>query len=312
MTRCPLTYESLPGGHTGRYSAAGLRRLAPGLTTLADLPLDAEGLRREAAARATKMSIQGVQPKLSARLRVRAGRFEFVDTGGTFILKPPSPLYPHLPENEDLTMHLAGAVGIEVPVHGLLRARDSSWTYLIRRFDRPRRGRKLAVEDFAQLSGRSRANKYDASMEQVAAVIDRFATFPVVDKRELFMRTVFCFLTGGEDMHLKNFSLVTRDGRVQLTPAYDLVNSTIVLRAPTEDIVLPLRGKKRRLTRRDLIHYFGRERLKLTDTVIDSVLTRLDDARLRWQQLLAASFLPPDQQQAYSDVLDERSRRLWP
>ena len=310
MKRCPITYRPLPSGHRGRYSTEGLRRLAPGLRDLADLPYDAEQQRQEALARATKMSVQGVQPQLSARLRVRAGRFDIVDRGGTYILKPPNPLYLHLPENEDLTMRLAGTVGIEVPVHGLIRGRDNSWTYFIKRFDRLPRGRKLAVEDFAQLSGRTRSTKYDASMEQVVAVIDRFATFPLVDKRDLFMRTLFFFLTGGEDMHLKNFSLLTRDNRVRLAPAYDLVNSTIALSQPVEELALPLRGRKRQLTRRDFIEYFGRERLGLTEATIESVLRTLLAPEEPWEDLVAASFLPEDRQRAYLEIIDERRQRL--
>jgi serine/threonine-protein kinase HipA len=312
MRRCPITYQLLAPSASGTYSAAGLRRLASGLRSLADLLLDAEAQRREAGARAPKMSIQGVQPKLSARLRVSAGRFEIVDTGGEFILKPQSTLWPHLPENENLTMHLAASVGIEVPVHGLVRSADGSWTCFVRRFDRLPRRRKLAVEDFAQLSGRSRATKYDASMEQVAAISDRFATFPAVERRELFRRTLFFFLTGGEDMHLKNFSLLTRDGRVQLSPAYDLTNSTIVRRQPAEELALPLRGKKRGLTRRDLVDYFGREQLQLTSGTIAAVLERLHGAQAAWEELVAGSFLPGVLQEAYLAVLRERRARLWP
>ncbi len=99
-----------------------------------------EGARLEAGRRATKHSIQGVQPKLSAVLRPRERRFEIVDSGGTYILKPPHAEHPNVPENEDLTMRLAEAAGIEVPPHGLVRGRDGTWTCFIRRFDRLPRG----------------------------------------------------------------------------------------------------------------------------------------------------------------------------
>jgi serine/threonine-protein kinase HipA len=310
MSRCPITYEMLPEAHDGRYSRKGLQRLSRSLTHLDDLPYSAEEQRREAVARATKMSIQGVQPKLSARLRVKEGRFEIVDRGGEFILKPQNPLFHHLPENEDLTMRLAAAAGIEVPIHGLVFSRDGAWTYFIRRFDRLARSRKLAVEDFAQLSGRTRDTKYDSSMEQVTALLDRFTTFPVVEKLDLFTRTVFSFLVGNEDMHLKNFSVVVRDQRVQLSPAYDLVNSTIALPGATEEMALPLRGKKSRLKRGDLVDYYGGERLGLTRAAIDSALLRLGKAVPEWARLVNASFLPPDLREAYLAVIEERRERL--
>ncbi len=311
MTRCPITYEPLAPDEQ-HYSRTGLRRLAQTLTHLEALPYSAEEQRHEAARRATKMSIQGVQPKLSARLRPSRQRFEIVDRGGTYILKPPSSMFPHLPENEDLTMHLADRAGIEVPVHGLVRAADESWTYFIKRFDRLPRGRKVATEDFAQLAGRTRDTKYDASMEKVAALLERFASFPVVEKLELLRRTLFCFLTGGEDMHLKNFSVITRDARVQLSPAYDLVNSTIVLRQVEEELALPLRGKKRNLTRKDLLEYFARERLGIPEAAVEKLLDELAEARPAWEALIGASFLPDSAKEAYQALVAERWERLGP
>lgn len=311
MSRCPITYQELPPGHNGRYSREGLRRLSSNLSRLDDLPFDVTELLSEAAARAAKMSIQGVQPKLSARLNTAAGRFEIVDRGGRYILKPPSPLYPHLPENEDLTMRLASSVGIEVPVHGLVAGRGGAWTYFVQRFDRLPKGRKLAVEDFAQLSGRSRDTKYDSSLERVAEIVERFATFPVVERQQLFRRVLFCFLTGGEDMHLKNWSLITRTPRVQLAPAYDLLNSTIALRNPLEEMALPLNGKKRQITRRDLVEYFGVERLGLDGEVIARELALMREGTAVWPEVIRVSFLPAGLREMYLAVLRERVERLW-
>lgn len=310
MNRCPITYALLGDDAVGLYSRGGLRSLARALERLEDLDTSAEEQRREATIRVAKMSIQGVQPKLSARLHIKEGRFEIVDRGGEYILKPQSDLYSHLPENEDLTMHLASAAGIEVPTHGLVRSRDGSWTYFIRRFDRLPRGRKLAVEDFAQLESRSRDTKYDSSMEKVARVLDRYATFPAVERLELFTRTIFCFLTGNEDMHLKNFSLLTRDGRTGLSPAYDLVNSTLALPGATEEMALPLRGKKSRLIREDLVDYYGAERLALPPAAIEDVLARLARALPEWHRLIEASFLPQDAREAYAKLVRERCGRM--
>ena len=163
MNRCPITYQLC----TARYSEQGLKLLSRTLTTLHDLPLTTEQLRREAAARAAKMSIQGVQPKVAARLNVAAGRFEIVDVGGRYILKPQTAAYPEVPENEDLTMRMAAQAGIETPFHGLIYGIDGALTYFIRRFDRKGRKERIHVEDFAQLSGKSRDTKYRSSMEQV-------------------------------------------------------------------------------------------------------------------------------------------------
>jgi serine/threonine-protein kinase HipA len=307
MSRCPITYEPLPDGAT--YSQNGLRLLNRNLASLAPLEFTAEQQRQEAISRAGKMSIQGIQLKLSAVLRIKEGRFEVVNRGGRYILKPQSLDFPELPENEDLTMRMAAAAGIEVPVHGLLRSIDRSFTYFIKRFDREGRDR-LPVEDFAQLSGESRDTKYDSSMEKVAAVIDQFCTFPALEQVKLFERTLFSFLVGNEDMHLKNFSLITRDEKVQLAPAYDFLNTTIALKAAKEEFALPVKGKKSKLTRNDLLNYFARERLQLNERVLSDVLSRFTRALPAWRELLDQSFLSADAKQEYAAILDERGKRM--
>ena len=118
----------------------------------------------------------------------------------------------------------------------------------IRRFDRKGQKAKVAVEDFAQLAGLSRDTKYNYTMEKLVKLIDRFCTFPAVENAKLFKRVIFNFLVGNEDMHLKNYSVITRDDIVELSPAYDLLSSSIVLTGDIDEIALPLKGKKSNLT----------------------------------------------------------------
>ena len=158
MGNCPITLESVE--RAALFSPQGLQRLDPRLEGLEALNLSHEEQLRQARLRADKMSVQGAQPKLSAILRVKAGQFEIVDSGGTYLLKPNPPPFEEVPANEALTMTMAAECGIDVPAHGLLPAIDGSWIYFIRRFDREGRGRRLHVEDFAQLSGATRETKY--------------------------------------------------------------------------------------------------------------------------------------------------------
>ena len=147
-------------------------------------------------------------------------------------------------------------------------------------------------------------------MEQVAAIVDRYATFPVVEKARLFELTLLAFLTGNEDIHLKNFSIVTRGSRRTLSPAYDLVNTTIALPEAREELALPLREKKSRLTREDLTGYFGRERLRLTPLAIETTLGRFSEAHPYWEELIAASFLSETAKRAYGDLVADRFARV--
>ena len=307
MNRCPITYENL---EEGIYSPQGLKRLSPALKKLALLDYTAEELRAEAMQRASKMSIQGIQPKLSAVLNIKDGRFEVVDKGGKYILKPPHPIFPELPQNEDLTMRLAGCIGIEVPVHGLVYGKDGLLTYFIKRFDRKGQKDKIAVEDFAQLAGLSRDTKYNYSMEKLIKLIDETCTFPAIEKIGLFKRVLFNYLVGNEDMHLKNYSVIIRNGKVELSPAYDFLNSSIVLKGDIEEIALTLKGKKRNLNRSDLINYLGTERCTLTDKVIEKTLSSVQQAIPTWFNLIDNSFLTDEMKERYSDLLKRRMQIL--
>lgn len=307
MKRCPITYDQISGELD--YSAQGLKLLDRNLLNLDPLVYSAAEQRKEAIDRAGKMSIQGIQLKLSAVLKVKDGYFEVVDNQGKFILKPPSADFEELPENEDLTMRLAAEVGIVVPVHGLVYAKDRSLTYFIKRFDRAGRTRN-PLEDFAQLSGESRDTKYNSSMEKVAGIVERFCTFPVIERVKLFERTLFSFLIGNEDMHLKNFSLITQNDLVVMSPAYDLLNSTIALSKPKEEMALPIGGKKSNLTQNDLIEYFAKERLQINERVLNGVLDRFRKAFPVWNDLISISFLSEEKKTAYFAVLEDRKKRL--
>lgn len=308
MSSCPINLDIIPKGRT--YSEAGLKGIHPKLTSLAPLKYSAEEQLKQARLRADKMSIQGVQPKLSAVLRIKEQSMELVDRGGKFILKPNPPLYEEVPANEALTMRMAQACGIEVPVHGLLQAVDGSWVYFIKRFDREGRSGKIHVEDFSQLMGANRETKYDSSLEQVVQTIDQYCSFPAVEKPKLAKRLLFSFLTGNEDMHLKNVSLWQKESVVSLTPAYDLLNTTVVLENAKEETALPLGGKRKHLTRKLWVDYFCKERLGLSDSQIDVILSQLSSSRAEWEALIGRSYLSDAAKDRYQDILAKRCASL--
>lgn len=308
MNTCPITYE--PCGNR-KYSEDGLKLLSKSLTDLKDIPLTQEEQVKEAAIRAAKMSIQGIQPKLSARLNPAQSRFEIVDTGGTYILKPQNNFYPQLPENEDLSMKLAKLAGLDVPIHGMVYSADSKLTYFIKRFDRYGRNKKHSLEDFAQLAGKSRDTKYDFSMEKLTGIIQQYCTFPVIEFAKLFRLTLFNFLIGNEDQHLKNFSLITRNNKIELSPVYDLLNTTIALPNPQEEIALPLMGKKKNLTKKILVNYWGKERLGINEKVISNIYEEINASLNIWYDQIQKSFLSVDMKEKYSQLISERYKILF-
>lgn len=303
MNRCPISY--IPCGKK-TYSEKGLKLLSPSLKSLSLLNYSAEELRAEAMQRASKMSIQGVQPKLSAALSIKNGQFDIVDKSGRYILKPQHHLFPELPQNEDLTMRLASSIGIEVPLHGLIYSKDGSLTYFIKRFDRMGQKDKVAVEDFAQLAGLSRDTKYNFSMEKLVKLIDEYCTFPVLEKVRLFKMVLFNFLIGNEDMHLKNYSIIIRNGKVELSPAYDLLNSSIVLKGEIEEIALTMKGKKSNLNYHVLVNYFGKERCGITDRIIEKTLSNIQKSLNSWFEMIEISFMSDEMKDKYKTFLQRR------
>lgn len=305
---CPISYEPLEKNE--RYHQKGLNQLSYHLKSLNALSFSAKELRIEAMNRASKMSIQGVQPKLSARLNSTQSCFDIVDSNGTFILKPESDTWPELPANEALTMTLAKYFGLIVPLHGLLFDRDENPVYFIKRFDRFGKTQKYAVEDFAQLSNQTRETKYNSSCERVVKIINQFTTFPAEQRIELMRRLIFCFCTGNEDMHLKNFSLIQKDDKSMISPVYDFLNTTIALKNPIEEMALPLHGKKNKINHLDIFIYFGKEILKISDTILYKIQSDILKIIDGCDYFLPRSYLTKEMKEAYRDLIQKRTSIL--
>ncbi len=308
ITICPLTYE--PISPERKYSVRGLKKLAPTLQHLEDFPFTANEQRKQAVGKQiSKISIQGVQPKLLAKLNIKNNCFELAELDSAFILKPQNDLYEKLPENEDLSMRLAASVGIETPLHGLIYCQDNSLTYFIKRFDRTPK-QKIAVEDFCQLAAKKTEDKYNFSMERLIPVIEQYCTFPMLEKAKFFQRALFNFIIGNEAMHLKNFSLIRRNNKVELAPAYDFLNTTLAIGSHAEEMALPLNGRKKNLRRKDFIDYFGRQQLELNQKTVDKLLQQIVVQIPYWRQLIEAGFLTLEMKKAYIKLIDERLKIL--
>jgi len=306
---CPITYEAI-ADHM-MYSIKGLKLLSPKLRALNPFPFSLEEQMYEISQRSHKISVQGVQPKLSAVLNPSEKCFSIVDRNAKYILKPQNNPYPQLPENEALTMKLAQLLGIDVPLSGLIYAKDQKMVYFVKRFDRVGVKKKIPVEDFAQLSGKNRDTKYNSSMEKVLNIVESFCTFPLLEKKKLVFRTIFNFLVGNEDMHLKNFSLITRENKIELSPAYDQVNSTIVLKEPQDEIALPLNGKKNNIKRSDIIQYFAKEKAGLNDKIILEMLNTVKDKFYIMQTYIDRSFLSGELKKKYLELMKKRMTVLF-
>ncbi|MEX0995285.1 MAG: HipA domain-containing protein [Balneolaceae bacterium] len=303
MKRCPITYNRISSGW---YSKTGLHYLNPALEELKPLPLDHDKQLIVADGLMARLSLPGSSPKLNAQLSVTNRSFKITGGHASYILKPKRRFNGEMPQNEDVTMKMASACGIEVPLHGLIYAEDQTMLFMVRRFDRTGRSGKIHTEDLAQISGKTRQTKYDSSMEEVARILDRYCTFPLVEKMKLFRRTLFSYMTGNGDMHLKNLSIIHRKGKVELSPAYDLINTALSEQDKSHEMALSLTGKRSDFVREDFFETFARKILGLHEKAVDSLADKFRRSLPEWRRLLKISFLSEEKQEDYRRVLDRR------
>ena len=305
--KCLYCYQELKEGQRDFHPACARRFF--GSAAVPELPYSRANineLAREVIQ--SRTTLTGVQPKLSMDIN-RGGRDEpdrltIVGLWGRYILKPKSDTYPWLPEDEDLTMHLATLARIQVVPHALIRFSDGELTYITRRIDRDDDGRKYLMEDACQLSERLSADKYKSSYENVGKLILRYSSMPQLDLVNYWEVVVFSWLTGNSDMHLKNFSLLSLvPGLYTLAPAYDLLNVHLLFDDP-EELALTLDGRKRKVTRQNFVN--AMRRTGLDDKVTGNIFAKFAKVQPRWEAFIDQSFLPEDLREAYKAEIARR------
>jgi len=192
--------------------------------------------KAEAAPSGWRFSLAGVGLKLSMLLREDRLTLPGVGEHGDWILKLPSPTFEGVPQNEYAMMTLAARVGIDVPKIRLVH-RDSlpavtprqwpaseDWAYAVKRFDRRPDRSLVHIEDFAQVRNLYADRKYNSNYETVGSIVYRGRD--VASLKEFVRRLTLCILVSNGDAHLKNWSLIYKDGKTaSLSPAYDIVST---------------------------------------------------------------------------------------
>ena len=306
--KCLFCYKDLKEGQTDYHPACARKFF--GVKNAPKLPYVRAQLgdlaRKVVRAQTT---LTGVQAKLSLDIdkggRNLPDRFTIVGLWGRFILKPQTDTYRALPELEDLTMHMAEAAKIATVPHSLIRFSDGELCYITRRIDRLAGGGKVPMEDMCQLTGRLTEYKYKGSYEQIAKAIRRYSSAPQLDVVNFWEVVVFSWITGNADMHLKNFSLYNHDGGgYTLTPAYDMLATTLVMPEDTEELALTLNGKKRKLRKADFIRSITST--GVDEKVIENMARRFGRVLPSWFDLIDRSFLPEDMKHAYKSLILRR------
>lgn len=258
----------------------------------------------------SQRTVTGVQPKLSLGLRNEIDapeRFTIVGLSGEYILKPQTSLYSNLPEIEDLTMHLAEISKIKTVQHSLIKLKSGQLAYITKRVDR-RNGKKNHMEDMCQLTERLTEHKYKGSYEQVAKAIKKYTTNPGLDVTDYYELVLFSYLTGNNDMHLKNFSLLKRNLNYDLCPAYDLVASELVVKGDDEDLALNLNGKKKKIKREDF--EIAMNRAGIDQKVIENIFKKYKRLLPKWAKFIDDSFLPDPLKIEFNKLINRKSIQI--
>lgn len=309
MSKCLYCYKELNADETDFHKACSKRFFGSATPPLLTLNKDQlEALAKEIIVKS--VAVTGVQPKLSLQLektKNEAPRLTLVGLYGDYILKPSSEQYPCLPENEDLTMHLAEVAGIRTAAHSLIRLSSGELAYITRRFDRLN-GQKIAVEDFCQLTETLTEYKYRGSVEKIGKLVRQFTTNKGYELQRLFELVLFCYLTGNTDMHLKNYALIENSlGQYELSPAYDLLSTLLVL-SDEEESALTINGKKNRLKRTDFDSVA--KSLQINEKTVITIYQRFAKILPTWQQWIERSFLSTEMKKQYSDLIIAKLAQL--
>lgn len=303
MTICPICFET--SDPSAEYHPSCVYDLFQ-QEELPSLNIETGRLHTLALAMIGHTSISGVQRKISVRLSDDRRTLRVASSHGNFILKPDAQTYPALPENEALTQNLARRFGLETAPSGLIRLEDDSLAFITARFDRPADGTKLHQEDFCQLAEKSPKEKYDGSSELCARLLHRYATEPGIELAKLFRQLVFSWWIGNGDLHLKNLSVLVRDGRVTLSPAYDLVATHLII--PEDPLALSVGGKNSKLTRRHWQEFASY--LKLGPRAAGRILDLPPALLGEFERVIQRAPLPDDQTQSYLERIQRVSREL--
>lgn len=311
--RCLYCYQPLAKDETDFHEKCSVRFFGtpnPPLLNLSKKEMDK--MAKEIVLRS--VAVTGVQPKLSLTIDKTPGdpkksRITIVGAlGGNYIMKPQSEELDSLPENEDLTTHLAALCGIKTAEHSLLRITTGELVYITKRFDR-HKGNKLHCEDLCQLTETLTENKYSSSMEKVGKAIRKYSTFPLLDALSFFEITLFSYLTGNSDMHLKNFSILRNDKQnYVLAPCYDLLNIKLAYPADKEEMALPINARRNKITRNDF-DVLGKN-LGLNEKQLRAVYGKFREKQKEMMAFIKTSFLSTDLKGKYAEILKNRSKIL--
>lgn len=326
INHCPAT---LAEGFDG-YSLKGRKLLFNGLKVshVLDFAFKKRRLEEDEALSLQRISISGVQEKFPAVIENGKIRIPKKGERSTHILKP-APFggrlenRVYIPANEHLTMQIAAqCYDIDTAPNGLCFTQKGEAVYITKRFDILEDGSKMQMEDFASLIGKNESEggtffKYEGSYEDIGKMIIKNVSSWKIDIEKFFNLVVFNYIYSNGDAHLKNFSLVLRDGDYRLAPAYDLMNTQLHING--DDLALS-GGLSSSMEMSDIFdqtghlcwqdfHNFGTI-LGIPQTRMEKILKKYSEIPVKVRLLISSSFLSPKLKRSYLAAVTTKTARF--
>jgi len=260
-----------------------------------------------------KLTIPGVQKKLSLDLvegSEKKFRMTMTDLWGRFIFKPRGEP-PHLPENEHLCLRLAKVAQIKVEKGALIPTRTGELGFVAARFDRSHKHDEFHQEDFCQILNKESFKKYNGSLEQVGKILKQKSDFPGDNIYRLYELSIFNFIIGNVDGHLKNFSLTYEDetgAKMLLSPAYDLISTDLYIHDDNEESALAINGKKNKLEAADFLSLA--KNLGITLKTHNRIMDKFQKIVPTWGKIIDKSFIEDDKKEELKKLIRKKIKRL--
>lgn len=109
-------------------------------------------------------------------------------------------------------------------------------------------------------------------------------------------------------MHLKNFSLIKKNGSYILSPSYDLVSSALVVLDDKEELALTLNAKKKKIKKNDFISFS--ENFKIENKTIENIFSKYNKITTKWFNLVDKSFLNLELKEKFKNLINDRIERI--
>lgn len=109
-------------------------------------------------------------------------------------------------------------------------------------------------------------------------------------------------------MHLKSFSLYETEDNIRMTPAYDLLNVSIINLHDNEELALTLNGRKKKLQKVDFIK--SAVTLGIDSIIVERLIKKYIRLFPKFENVIQKSFLSSELKQKYIELLRERLDRL--